>query len=57
MMKRIANVIVVVALAGLLSQTAFATPTADPPVPDAGSSLALFSLAIGALAALKRFLR
>jgi len=54
MMKRIANVIVVVALVGLLSQSAFAF---IQPAPDAGSSATLVCLAIGGLVALKRFMR
>lgn len=54
-MKRIANVIVAVALVGLLSQSAFAFN--GGPAPDACSTVALLSLAIGGLAALKRFMR
>jgi len=61
MMKRIATVIVAVALLGLLSQSVFAYPTgrSSPPggAPDAGATSALVVIAIGGLAAAKRFLR
>lgn len=45
-----------VALVGLLTQSAFAGFGARD-VPDAGSSAMLLSMAIGALAAIRRFLR
>jgi len=58
MIKRIANIVIVVALAGLMSQSAFAAP---PPhgvsAPDSGSVAVMLSAAIGGLAALKRFWR
>ena len=58
MLKKIANIVVVAVLVGLLSQSAFAvTGSHGASAPDAGSTAMLFSLAIGGLAALKRFLR
>jgi len=54
MKKRIANVVVAVGLVGLLSQSAFARVEH---VPDAGSSSLLVGIGLGALAAVKRFLR
>lgn len=56
MLKKIANIVVAAVLVGLLSQSAFATPPTHG-APDAGSSALLFSVAIGGLAALKRFMR
>jgi len=54
MKKVIANIVLSVGLIGLLTQSALATPQRAP---DAASTAVLFSLAIGALAAVKRFLR
>jgi hypothetical protein len=55
MIKRIANVSVVVALAGLIAQSAMANP--DRGAPDAGAASLLLVIAVGGLAAVKRFLR
>ena len=60
MIKKVATVIVAVVLAGLLSQSALADVTGGGPggsAPDTGSIVLLFSMAIGGLAAVKRFLR
>jgi hypothetical protein len=56
MMKKIANVIMVAALVGLVSQSAMANPQHDL-VPDAGAASALLVIVIGGLAAARRFLR
>jgi hypothetical protein len=53
MKKRLANIIVVAGCVGLFTQSAFATAT----IPDGGSSCLLIGIGIGALAAVKRFLR
>jgi hypothetical protein len=55
MMKKIANVAVVVALVGLFTQSAMAFPT--QPAPDAGTSSLLLAIAVGGLAAARRFMR
>jgi crotonobetainyl-CoA:carnitine CoA-transferase CaiB-like acyl-CoA transferase len=58
MIKRIANIVIVIALAGLMSQTAFANyPPHGTGAPDSGSVALMLSAAIGGLAALKRFWR
>jgi hypothetical protein len=54
MKKRIANIVVAVGLVGLLAQSASALPQH---VPDAGSTSLMVGLGLGALAAVKRFLR
>ena len=54
MKKRIANVIVAVGLVALLSQSASARLVS---VPDASSSSLLVGIGLGALAAVKRYLR
>jgi hypothetical protein len=54
MIKKIANVLLVVALAGLFTQSAMAIPDRAP---DAGSASLLLALAVGGLAAARKFLR
>jgi hypothetical protein len=53
MKNKIANIIVATGLVVLLTQNAYARFA----VPDAGSSCVLVVLGLGALAAIKRFLR
>jgi hypothetical protein len=57
MMKRITTITVAVAIVSLLSQSALADPIGTRGAPDAGTTSALLLMAIGGLAALKRFLR
>jgi hypothetical protein len=56
-MKTIFRIVMAVGMAGLLSQSAFADLGEHTGTPDSGSTLALFSVAMGGVAALKRFLR
>ena len=56
MRKRIVDVIMAFAIVGLLTQSAFANFGPNE-VPDAGASSLLFAMAVGGLAALRRFLR
>jgi uncharacterized YccA/Bax inhibitor family protein len=58
MLKKIVNIVAVAVLVGLFSQSAFANVGGHgQSAPDAGSTAMLFSVAIGGLAAFKRWLR
>jgi len=54
MKKRLANVIVALGLVVLLAQSASAVPVQTP---DAGSACMVAGIGLGALAAVKRYLR